>query len=403
MPWNGSGQVVRTDGTRTGSTLWQQAKAAARKIVSLDHDIHDEDLADAIEACINRDGETAARSNIPFGGNRITGLGAGVARTDSLNLGQAQDSVFKWAGAAGGTANALTVALTPAITAYANGLRIFFVVAEDNTDAATINVNGVGAVALESQVGAALVPGELQAGAVISAIYVSTTPSFVIAGGLGRVGAVRGETRLYTSDDTWTKPDGLAFVEVEIVGAGGSASGAGAASHSSGGGGGGEYAFARIPAAALGATEDVTVGEGGESPSAGNNAGNVGGTTSFGALLTAIGGGAGGVFASSCGRGGLGGTGGATGSIGAGESYHVAGSPGESGLGLNISGEDRVSNIANGGRGGGPLGGGGGLARNSALTGDPGGLYGGGGGGTSRGTAAGGEGADGVVIVREYF
>ncbi len=72
--WNGSGQVVRSDGTRTGTTVWAQAKAAGQRIIAASHDVHDETLADSIEDCINRNGENAVTADIGWGGNKITNI-----------------------------------------------------------------------------------------------------------------------------------------------------------------------------------------------------------------------------------------------------------------------------------------------------------------------------------------
>lgn len=84
MPWSGS-SFGRTDGTRSGSDVWQQAQAAAVDILASDHDTHDEDLADGIQACLKKDGNNAATGDISWGGNRLTNLGNATAATDALN------------------------------------------------------------------------------------------------------------------------------------------------------------------------------------------------------------------------------------------------------------------------------------------------------------------------------
>lgn len=211
--------------------------------------------------------------------------------------------------------------------------------------------------------------------------------------------------RYYTGSSTWTKPAGLKFVIVEVVGGGGG--GGGAAAPAAGncaagaGGGGGGYAREKIAAASLGATETVTVGAAGTAGSAGANNGGAGGTTSFGSHLQATGGalGVGGSASTITGPNGEGGTAG-------------VGSGGD----LNLDGSDGgpstyFTTRARGGGGGAslysgytkePVAGSGGQ-----TTGGTGSNYGGGGAGGASGAggsaAAGGAGAAGLVIVHEYF
>ena len=88
------------------------------------------------------------------------------------------------------------------------------------------------------------------------------------------------------------------FVIVEGWGAGGGSGGAGTSNCAAGGGSSGGYVRKKILAAALGATETITIGAGGTAGAAGGN-GGTGGTTSFGAHATATGGGASNGIASS--------------------------------------------------------------------------------------------------------
>ena len=105
-------------------------------------------------------------------------------------------------------------------------------------------------------------------------------------GGGGLIGV-----QVYSANATWSKPAGLAFVIVEVLGGGGSDGGVALANTgSAGGGGGGGYSRKKILEASLGATETVTVGAGGAAPAAGDNTGNTGGTSSFGTHASATGG-----------------------------------------------------------------------------------------------------------------
>lgn len=203
---------------------------------------------------------------------------------------------------------------------------------------------------------------------------------------------VLGDEKYFTSSGTWTKPDGLRFIVVEVVGAGGGGSGASSSPYNGAGGGGGGYAREKILSSALGSTETVTIGSGGSGGSAGDNAGSAGGSSSFGSHVVCTAGDGGG---DSSGRdGGNGGT--AT----TGGDFII---PGEKGGHRNSA-----NGNGNAGTGGAShLGFGGGLPRQggSAATGTDGGNYGGGGsGGWGNVTsAAGGDGSEGVIIVKEFF
>lgn len=80
-------------------------------------------------------------------------------------------------GTAAGTANALTLSLSPPLLSYVAGTTIEFIVGTTNTGAATINVNGLGAIAFRKvQAGslAVLSAGDLISGVVYKATYNGT-------------------------------------------------------------------------------------------------------------------------------------------------------------------------------------------------------------------------------------
>lgn len=212
--------------------------------------------------------------------------------------------------------------------------------------------------------------------------------------------------------DTWTKPSRGTMAFIEVWGGGGSGGRAGA-SDGGGGGGGGSYACRFVPLASLSATESVTVGAGGVARTSDNQHGAVGGTSSFGSLLSAYGGG-GGCGNVSGGGGGGGGAGqggagttattatGATGGVDA-VGGSIAGSiGGTGGTGNNsnsVAAAAGSASIDGGGGGGGGNGdiGGGGIGGKSINGGAGGGgaLSGGGtgaAGGTSLNGGAGGQG-----------
>lgn len=94
-----------------------------------------------------------------------------AALSDSTSFAASQKQAYIWGGVAGGTADALTLSLTPAITAYSNGMVIRFVTgASANTGAATLAVNGLTATAIQLN-GSALSAGTLAANTVYTVIY----------------------------------------------------------------------------------------------------------------------------------------------------------------------------------------------------------------------------------------
>jgi hypothetical protein len=73
MPWGG-GVFTRTDGSKNGSTVWQQEQAASVGIIASGHDIHDQDIAGGINNCVARDGSNTPTADLPMNGFQHTGV-----------------------------------------------------------------------------------------------------------------------------------------------------------------------------------------------------------------------------------------------------------------------------------------------------------------------------------------
>ena len=153
-----SGAFTRTNGTNTGSTLWNADKVAGTKIASSNHDTHDQDLANGINATVMK-------------------AGTNIHATSS------------------GT-NTVVVTLTPAATAYTAGQFINFKAGGTCTGAVTVNVNALGAKAIQ-KLGAALVAGDITANNIVSVVYdgtqfqmVSPAKTPVLAGNLSDIAAL---------------------------------------------------------------------------------------------------------------------------------------------------------------------------------------------------------------------
>src|SRR5271154_3298869 len=72
-----------------------------------------------------------------------------------------------------GTANAYILTFNTTYSSYTNGFTILFVPANTNTGASTINVNGLGPIAIDNTSGSALAAGEIVAGVMTMISYYS--------------------------------------------------------------------------------------------------------------------------------------------------------------------------------------------------------------------------------------
>lgn len=224
---------------------------------------------------------------------------------------------------------------------------------------------------------------------------------------LSLVAVVR--TQVFNSSGTYTPSTGLQYSIIECVGGGGAGGGSfGQATPqlyvtTGGGGGGGGYARAVSSAATIGASQTVSIGNGG-SGSAGATGGN-GNATSVGTLCNA-GGGVGGTVGniSNVGVGGAGGAGVTGNSI-----LASGNSGGAGGWFIQCASCGTLISTVSGNGGNSIWGGGGGgvaVGAGSAASGSNGLSYGGGGAGSQSNSVAangtGGSGASGYVIITEF-
>jgi len=132
------------------------------------------DIATALTNCVTRDGQSPATQNLPLGGKKITNLGDATASTDAANIKTAQNGAFAWCSTAGGTANAITISPSPAITAYAAGQKFVFIAANTNGGATTVAISGLSAIAVQWNQ-AACAGGEIVTGKIYELYLNSTT------------------------------------------------------------------------------------------------------------------------------------------------------------------------------------------------------------------------------------
>lgn len=203
--------------------------------------------------------------------------------------------------------------------------------------------------------------------------------------------------QVFTGSGTYTPASGMLYCISFVLGAGGGGGGTAASAatvtQSGGGGGAGGLSIKLSTAAAIGASQAVTIGAAGSAGAASNSAGGNGGDTSLGAICIGkggTGGGAGGTRTSS--PGGVAGTG----------DIAATGSPGGAAV---LTGAAATTALSGGIGGSSPFGGGGvavAIATGSAATG-----YGAGGSGgcdfSAGGARAGGAGTAGLVFVIEFI
>lgn len=88
------------------------------------------------------------------------------------------------------TANTVTASITPAPASYTDGLAVCVKIANTTTGAATLNLNGLGAVAIKNGDGTAVGSGDLVAGVPVTLRYVGGgSPAFIASGSGGISGA----------------------------------------------------------------------------------------------------------------------------------------------------------------------------------------------------------------------
>ena len=80
MGWDGNGVMSRTNGTNTGAETWQDDAAAATKIRADRHDTHDQDLSDAIGACLTKNNESKPTADFLPNVDASYDLGSASAR-----------------------------------------------------------------------------------------------------------------------------------------------------------------------------------------------------------------------------------------------------------------------------------------------------------------------------------
>lgn len=156
MAFNGAGIFVRLYN-------WVNDRNAGILIRADRMDAEMDGMATALTDCVTRDGQSPALANLPMATFIHTTVGNATARNHYAALGQVQDAIVNWIAAAG-TADVITAAYNPVITALSDGQICFFRASAANaTTAPTFSPNGLTARTITKSGGSAIAVGDIPA------------------------------------------------------------------------------------------------------------------------------------------------------------------------------------------------------------------------------------------------
>lgn len=166
MARNGSGTMTPSVDFTT------EAASPPIEIAKLDTVL--DDVAAEITNSIAADGQTNPSANLPMNGFRHTNVGAATALTHYARVSELidQDHIYY---VDSGAADAYVITPSPAIAAYEEGQRFVVRITNASTGASTLNVNGLGAIAIQTPDGSALIAGSLAAGGIYEFTYDANT------------------------------------------------------------------------------------------------------------------------------------------------------------------------------------------------------------------------------------
>ena len=173
MPW----------GTTSFSLLYDwvsrsNAGLPTKRIDSASMLAQDQDLADGLEACIKHNGDIAATADLPMATFKHLNVGAAALRSQYARATEVQDGVIFKAASPGGTIDAMTGTLAPAITAYVAGMIVSIVAPGTGSNTVTTPTLALNAIASPRTIRkhqGALAIGDYSAGDTLLLLVESTT------------------------------------------------------------------------------------------------------------------------------------------------------------------------------------------------------------------------------------
>ena len=177
MPWDGDGNPIRTDGVRTGRVVFENERRDRVLVNTRSMDTHANDMADMLANCITRDSQTPPSQDISWGNHRLTDLQNAGSETDAVNLRQLLEYATPYVagGSVGGTANAIELEPTVAVTSYEVGTGYRFIVPAASTGRVTLAVSGQPPQPVRlANLAEAAAPGALAEGRLVTAVWTGT-------------------------------------------------------------------------------------------------------------------------------------------------------------------------------------------------------------------------------------
>lgn len=153
MPYGGTGTFTPPGADFPAVTLTTVSSTHFNNVIN--------DIATGLSNAVTRDGQSAWSANLPSGGFKITGMGAGTLSGDSTRVADVQTGVFNWV-AAGGTVDVITATYNPAITALVDGQTCTFrALGANATTTPTFSPSGLTARIITRNGGSALQLGDI--------------------------------------------------------------------------------------------------------------------------------------------------------------------------------------------------------------------------------------------------
>ncbi len=137
------------------------------------------DVATGLSNCVLKDGTQTVTANLALSGFKLTGLGDGTSKQDAATLANVVAGTGIYVATVGGTADAITLTASPAITAYAAGQTFRFIASGANTTAVTVAISGLAAKAITKNGATALAAGDIASGHMVTITYDGTR--FILA------------------------------------------------------------------------------------------------------------------------------------------------------------------------------------------------------------------------------